>query len=180
MEKTDTGRSHLWEFMLRFYARPGVAPACLRLQEACGIDIPLFLALLHAAASGRVLNASWIELVDRTCVTWRESVVKPLRAIRTDMKSSRWMTLDRRVPELREEIKSMELFAERIEVEILESLIIDLPIAASSSGSQDTRKVALFILARLSNAGQGVGNDDAMLLADAAAEFLSHGKAQDR
>jgi len=173
MEKTDTGQSHLWEFMLRFYARPGVAPACLRLQEACGLDIPLFLALLHATASGRVLDRPRIEILDRECAVWRETVVRPLRAIRSGMKSDPWMTLDTSVPELRERIKAVELSAERIEVEFLQRLIADLPTAAPS-GDPDTHRAALFILGLLSTAERGVGNDDAILLADAVAEFLSH------
>lgn len=40
MGKSDTG---FWDFSLAFYGRPGVAPACLALQDRFGADVNLLL-----------------------------------------------------------------------------------------------------------------------------------------
>jgi uncharacterized protein (TIGR02444 family) len=172
LEKTYDGQSHLWEFMLQFYALPGIAPACLRLQDVCGVDIPLFLATLYAAASGVDLNGDRIRKVDQNCAKWRSTVVSPLRSIRIEMKSSPWMVLDPRVSSLREKIKSLELAVERIEVDFVEEMLAQLPLNQTPSTFDDTRNAARLFLEYLSTAAPSEGNDDAVLLADAVAEFV--------
>ena len=172
MEETSEYPSRMWELMLRVYAQPGIAPACLRLQDVCGVDIPLFLAVLYAAASGADLNADGIRKLDHQCTEWRRTVVSPLRSIRIEMKSDPWMTLDARVSRLRENIKSLELAAERIEVDFLEEKLATLPPTKTPSISADTRTVARLFLECLSEAAASQANDDAMLIADAVSESI--------
>lgn len=129
MEKADTDKARLdlWAFMLSVYARPGVAPVCLRLQEAHGLDIPLMLAVLHGGVSGRVPGPEQIRAFDQACRAWRETAIRPLREARRAMKSHDWLASQPRVPDLRESVKAAELAAERVEVDVLEQMLDDIP-----------------------------------------------------
>ena len=54
---TDPGRgSPFWQFSLRFYRLPGVAEACIELQEQAGVDVNLLLFLLWQASLCRRLS----------------------------------------------------------------------------------------------------------------------------
>lgn len=158
-----------WAYMLRLYARPGVAPACLRLQEEHGLDIPLLLALLHARAAGRALDGATVARLDREVARWREEVIRPLRAIRTAMKSNPWMTRDPGVPGLRAAIKSEELRAERIEVAMLARLLADLPPAMPGHEAAAFQEVARLVLDCGRAAPLGALPTEAELIAEAAA-----------
>lgn len=63
--------SNLWNFMVEFYAQPGVANACLQLQEKYKVDVPLFLAVLRAVAKGRAVSSDKIRVLDAQCANWR-------------------------------------------------------------------------------------------------------------
>ncbi|MCG7506883.1 TIGR02444 family protein [Mesorhizobium retamae] len=128
MEKADTDKTRLdlWPFMLSVYARPGIAAACLRLQEAHGLDIPLMLAVLHGGVSGRVPGLEQIQAFDRNCRIWREAAILPLREARRTMKSHQWLASQPRVPSLREHVKAAELEAERVEADVLEQMLSDI------------------------------------------------------
>ncbi|PLP59049.1 TIGR02444 family protein [Mesorhizobium loti] len=119
----DKAPLDLWAFMLGVYARPGVAPACLRLQEAHGLDIPLMLAVLHGGVSGRVPGPEQIQALDRNCRVWREIAIRPLREIRRAMKAHDWLASQPRVLLLRESVKAAELDAERVEADVLEQML---------------------------------------------------------
>lgn len=172
MEEKSDCPSRMWEFMLRVYAQPGVAPACLRLQDVCGVDIPLFLAVLYAAKSGANLNADRIRMLNHQCSGWRRTVVSPLRSIRIEMKSHPWMPLGTRVSRLRENIKSLELAAERIQVDFLEEELARLPRTETPSTSNDTRTVAMLFLECLSLTAPNQGYEDALLIAGAFSELI--------
>ncbi|WP_287884720.1 TIGR02444 family protein [Paracoccus sp. (in: a-proteobacteria)] len=136
----------LWPFMLKIYAAPGVAPACLRLQETYGLDIPLFLAVLHGAVLGKALDAAAIRALDASCAQWRQDVIHPLRRIRTAMKSDASLAWNPRVPALREAIKAQELTAERIEAEVLEALIRSLSPTMRPAGVKPLQEAASLVL----------------------------------
>jgi uncharacterized protein (TIGR02444 family) len=113
----------LWEFCLALYARPGVAEACLALQDKHGVDIPLLLAVLwHAERGyGPAPLGRWRTLAK----AWRESAVLPLRRLRRDMKGrDGWEAI-------RTRIKRLELAAERAQLDSL--------AAASDAASPDSR-----------------------------------------
>lgn len=131
MASTGEKFPDLWSFMVKVYARPGVADACLRLQETYRLDVPLLLAVLFGRISGRELDPAAIRALDDACASWRDEVVRPLRNVRTKMKSHPWMAAMPRVPSLRESIKASELNAERIEGEMLEGLLKAFPLAAA-------------------------------------------------
>lgn len=76
-----------WAFSLALYARPGVAPACLALQDAHGKDviIALFGCWLGASGRGR-LDGSALAAAEAIARPWRQQVVEPLRRTRHALK----------------------------------------------------------------------------------------------
>ena len=52
--ETPVNKSPFWRFSVKFYAEPGVAQACIDLQDQAGVDVNiLFFLLWNAAQSAR-------------------------------------------------------------------------------------------------------------------------------
>ena len=99
----------LWDWAVAAYAQPGVEDACLTLQDEHGQNVPF---LLWAAWGG-----TGFEQGAELARAWERSVVGPLRGVR------RAMTSPPLIDEpLREEVKAVELKAERRLLEALEKL----------------------------------------------------------
>ena len=112
----------LWDWSLEAYAAPGVAEACLHLQDAQGQNVPLLLWAAWAAAAGRRPDADAIEAASDAARAWSDAAVAPLRAIRRTLKAP-IPDLDSAAREaLRSQIKAVELQAERHLLEALEAL----------------------------------------------------------
>ena len=79
--------AEFWDFSLALYAKPGVAPACLVLQDEQGRDVNLALYCAWVGWSGRGrLGASDIDAAEHGLARWRQRVVEPLRAARRSIK----------------------------------------------------------------------------------------------
>ncbi len=116
----NSSDSAFWRFSLRFYARDGVAPLCLALQDQHGIDVNLLFLLLFLASHGRRLSTDDVRRIDHATADWRTRAVQPLRALRRDLKNG-VASMDTQATEaLRSEIKRCELHAERLQQEMLE------------------------------------------------------------
>ena len=112
--------SAFWRFSLRFYAREGVPPLCLTLQDQHGIDINLLFLLLFFATQQRRVNRADVQKMNDITAAWRARAVQPLRALRRDLKNG-VTGMDARATEtLRNDIKRCELHAERLQQEMLE------------------------------------------------------------
>jgi uncharacterized protein (TIGR02444 family) len=112
----------LWDWSLAAYAAPGVAEACLHLQDAHDHNVPLLLWSAWTAATGRRPDADDIEAACDTARAWTSSTIAPLRAIRRTLKGPiPDIDTDARLA-LREQVKAVELAAERHLVEALEAL----------------------------------------------------------
>ncbi len=109
----------LWDWALAAYARPGVAPVCLALQDGHDQNIPLLLAAAWAAEQGRTLDLDRAVAVTRA---WEADVVAPLRSARRALKLSHPPVRDSGREALRETVKAVELEAERLLLAALESL----------------------------------------------------------
>jgi len=120
----ENGR--FWAFSLAVYARPGVAEACLRLQEARGLDVNLLLHALWCGALGHRIALAERRRLDEAVAPWHAGAVQPLRAVRRWLKSQEVLPADA-AQGLRAGVKAQELEAERLEQGLLESLLSPPP-----------------------------------------------------
>jgi uncharacterized protein (TIGR02444 family) len=108
----------IWEWTLEAYGRPGVAEACLRLQDAFGQNTDLLLWAVWAEAKDAAVLARAAELARR----WDETALMPLRAVRRALKPALPPVADAAREGLREDVKAAELRAERVLLEALAEL----------------------------------------------------------
>jgi uncharacterized protein (TIGR02444 family) len=79
--------AEFWRFSLAIYARPGVAPACLILQDQYDRDVNVMLYGCWLGVSGRgKLSHSDLETADQAVAPWRQTVVENFRAARRAIK----------------------------------------------------------------------------------------------
>lgn len=102
--------SDLWSFSLALYARPGVEQACLQLQSA-GANVCLLLCGAWLGQRGVTCNEQRLQQLRNVVDPWDADVVRPLRALRTQWKNA--AAHDDELRALREQVKSLELEAER-------------------------------------------------------------------
>lgn len=112
----------LWDWSLKAYAAPGVADACLRLQDGPDQNVPLLLWAAWSATGGRRPDDDDIEAACDTARAWADTTVGPLRAIRRAIKGPIPDMDDAAREAVREQIKAVELLAERRLLEALEAL----------------------------------------------------------
>jgi uncharacterized protein (TIGR02444 family) len=132
-----TRESAFWQFSLAFYARPGVADACLRLQDDAGVDVNVMFYVLFLATQRRQIERADAARIDALIKTWREVAVVPLRTLRRQLKTGIEPFPAADTESLRSAVKRIELEAERIEQEWLER-----HATASTVGTQSISQVA--------------------------------------
>jgi uncharacterized protein (TIGR02444 family) len=116
-----TRESAFWQFSLAFYARPGVAAACLELQDEAGVDVNVMFYALFVATQLRQIDREDVAHIDASIKAWREIAVVPLRALRRRLKTGIKPIAVGNTEALRSAVKRIELEAERIEQEWLEN-----------------------------------------------------------
>ena len=159
-----TANGDLWEFSLKLYSEPGVAASCLSLQNQHGFDVNLVLFCIwygcrHGELTDDLLKTA-LEISDR----WRETVVRPLRSLRTqikrDLKESAYSSSSE-ISVLRDRIKTAELDAERIQQHELEKLIVPsikkntANVRGERSARRNLDKLAASVGSRHDNAVSG-------------------------
>jgi uncharacterized protein (TIGR02444 family) len=126
MSEADQGaaarKSPFWRFSIKFYAVPGVAQACIELQDQAKVDVNVLFFLLWNATQGRALNAADVAEVERAIGPWREMAVVPLRNLRRALKSPPPVLAPETAEGFRTRIKAAELEAERLQQEALYDL----------------------------------------------------------
>jgi uncharacterized protein (TIGR02444 family) len=115
--------TRLWDFAVEIYGAPGVADACLALQDGhgCDVNIILFAAWMGAVRHERLSPADMAD-VNSTVQRWQDEIVRPLRTMRRRLKSGPPPAPGAMAEELRARIKAAELESERIELLQLEEL----------------------------------------------------------
>ena len=152
----------LWDWSVRAYARPGVQDICLSLQDDDGQSVCL---LLWAAWRGPV-DAETLEAAVDTARSWHRTAIDPVRGVRHTLKKPVPDMDDARRLSLREDIKRVELSAERGLLEELDSIagpptgvpfdVVTALAAAARLWSERTPREALKTLAgRLPQSGAG-------------------------
>jgi|SRR5215467_638135 len=130
--QTEQG-SPFWRFSLRFYRRPGVADACIALQDGCGVDVNILLLLLWLATARRRISVAAAQEVCAKAAAWRDDVVIPLRTLRRRLKDGSSL-VERGAAELfRTRIKAIELESERLQQESMFALAADLETESASA-----------------------------------------------
>ena len=132
-----TRDSAFWQFSLAFYARPGVADACLALQDETGADVNVMFYVLFLAGQLRQIDRVDAAHIDASIKAWREIVVVPLRTLRRRLKTGIEPIAVADTEALRSAVKRLELDAERIEQEWLEA-----NVPAATLGTQATSPLA--------------------------------------
>jgi uncharacterized protein (TIGR02444 family) len=108
----------LWDWTLAAYGQPGVPEACLRLQDDHRQNTSLLLWAVWAEASDPVLLARAADVTRR----WDDLALKPVRAVRRALKPAFAGVADKTREALREDVKAVELHAERVLMETLEHM----------------------------------------------------------
>ena len=108
-----------WRFSLRTYRAPGVAEACLVLQDGCGADVNLLLYCCWMGLGGRRLGERAVRASMAAVARWQSEVVRPLRRARRAIKRSHRGVTRAWAEHLRECIGAAELDAEYAEQRVL-------------------------------------------------------------
>lgn len=131
---TDFPDHPFWDFSAALYGRPGVADACIRLQDECGLDVNLllFACWLENSGGGRLSGANWRRLINGT-ESWRREVVEPMRRVRRHLKS---LDSPPQAASLRKRVLALELDAEHAE----QLAIVELarPMMGGQTGAAGT------------------------------------------
>ncbi len=105
--------SDLWTWTIVAYDAPGVAEACLSLQDHNEQNVPLLLWAAWVAVTGRRPDEETIEAACDAARAYDTVVVAPLRAVRRTLKAP-IPDIDHDHREaLRQQVKALELDAER-------------------------------------------------------------------
>lgn len=150
-----------WDFSLALYGRPGVAAACLRLQDRLELDVNLLLAGCWVASSGggRMGAVDWRRLTDATA-DWRMAVVAPLRGARRRMKDAGFPGMpDDLTDALRRRVKALELDAEHAQQLAIAGLIALSPDAGRTGAARRSDAIAN-MTGYVASAGARVGDAD--------------------
>lgn len=107
----------LWKFATHLYARPGVEAACLTLQDQ-GADVCLLLCAAWLNAGGIDPAPERVEQLRQLAHAWQRQVVTPLREVRRQWRTA--ARQDTALARLREQVKALELEAERTLLERLQ------------------------------------------------------------
>jgi uncharacterized protein (TIGR02444 family) len=111
-----------WDWALAAYAGPGVARACLELQDRHGQCIPYLLWAAWAAAEGRPLTIDQLSAGAALAARWDDAVGQPLRQARRALKPVMPGVEDAPREALRTQAKALELMAEQTLMQALEAL----------------------------------------------------------
>ncbi len=111
-----------WQFSTTLYAARGIEPALLALQDRDGFEVNLALFCLFAAQRRIHLDAPAIEAMRAVGLAWGHEVVGHLRTARRLMKPR--AIEDKDAARLRDEVKVIELAAERAMQGALADLLI--------------------------------------------------------
>ena len=120
----------LWRFAEDYYQRPGVEAACLQLQDH-GADVCLLICGAWLGRRGVACTAARIERLQAVAQPWQRQVVERLRQLRRDWRDA--AQGDDALATLREQVKRLELDAERVQLQRLAALSHAWP----SEGEQD-------------------------------------------
>jgi uncharacterized protein (TIGR02444 family) len=126
------GGSAVWTYAVALYGRPGVAAACLGLQDSFGVDVVVLLTALYARHRRLGFTEPDLRQADAAVRDWRKDVVRRLRAVRRYVKpAASEKNTDGVAQKLWRSVQAAELEAERIEFGMLDDWLAGLEQGAS-------------------------------------------------
>src|SRR6476660_5740398 len=135
-------KSPFWQFSIKFYAVPGVAHACIELQDQAKVDVNILFFLLWNATQGRTYKKADVAEVERLIGAWRDMAVVPIRNVRRALKSPPPVMAAEAAEGFRTRIKAVELEAERLQQEALYELAqsgrFGRPAKSSAEAARDS------------------------------------------
>jgi uncharacterized protein (TIGR02444 family) len=136
----DATAEEFWAFSLDLYARPGVAAACLRLQDAHALDVNLLLLCCWLARRGCRLTAADLAAAEARAAPLRARVLEPLRAARQALKTLPVAG----AAALYAQVKQVELAAEREEQRVIVAPWSGSPAGSSDQGMDEAVNLTLY------------------------------------
>ncbi|WP_062361750.1 TIGR02444 family protein [Variovorax paradoxus] len=138
-EITPDAFSREWDYALRIYAQPGVAEACLLLQDRAGVDVTVLLHAMYLFTANRIaLDEQALASAEARVGAWRREVTAPLRALRATLKPGFACIPATAVEQTRQKIKAAEFDAEHAALAALSmDAGMDQGSPASSAGAAD-------------------------------------------
>ena len=137
-QKTAPAGTDFWAWANDVYARPGVADSLISGQDNAGLNVNMMLWACWSATAFDDIPESAMRSAMGALAEWSDTVTAPLRAARRGAKPFEGQSGFQKAAALRNAIKSAELDAERIEIEILEDLAA-LYLTPSSEGGVKRR-----------------------------------------
>lgn len=120
----------LWRFAQDLYQQAGVEAACLHLQEQ-GADVCLLLCAVWLERRQIDCCAAYAQALRQRAQPWQQEVVMPLRQLRQNWREQ--AHADDALARLREQVKALELAAERQQLERLAEFSKTWPQNAATS-----------------------------------------------
>lgn len=136
--KSASSGSPFWTFSLGIYRSPQVQAACLALQDDAGVDVNVLLYMLWLASVGRQAGEGEARRIVDSVEAWRRDVVVPLRMARRALKDPPARFDGPHSATLRQQVKRMELEAERLQQEAL----YQLTASVAATPGADVRSAA--------------------------------------
>ena len=136
----DAAAEEFWTFSLDLYARPGVADACLRLQDSYALDVNMLLLCCWLGRRGYRLGAAELAAAEARAAPLRAQVLVPLRAVRRALKT---MPLAGGAA-LYARVKAVELAAEREEQRLIVAPWSGSPRPARDEGITEAANLTLY------------------------------------
>ncbi len=124
-EKSGDQAESFWIWANAVYAHPGVADSLIEAQDRAGLNVNLLLWICWSATRFAEIPEIILRRATEATAQWSAQVTASLRAARRAAKSFEDKPGFENAASLRSDIKSAELYAERIEIEILEKLSIE-------------------------------------------------------
>lgn len=147
-----------WDFSFTVYVRPGVADACLALQDRLGLDVNLLLFCCWTGCQGQRVDSVEMARLMAAVGDWQRSVVAPLRAVRRRLKQLPGGASGQ-AGALRQAVKDCELAAERVEQTMLHDAFTP-PAGRSCPAGEEAACAAANMRTYLELAGSPIRPED--------------------
>lgn len=123
----------LWDWAVRVYALPGAKSAFLGLQNDYDLDINLILWRVWLADRGRAPDDAVAHAAVALSRGWRDATMRPMRAARDALAVARPPIDAAAANDLRARLLKVELDAEKLHLDALETLASNAPARAGAA-----------------------------------------------